>query len=62
MDAGELTVSSICGVGWLSRYNDGLWARRPGFDCRQSKILLFSTESKQALGLTQLLGVKVAGA
>jgi hypothetical protein len=38
----------------LSRYSDGLWAGRPGFDSRQRKeILLYFTASRPALGPTQ---------
>jgi hypothetical protein len=41
-------------LGYLGRYSDGLWARRPGFDSRQGQeIFLYSTLSRPALGSTQ---------
>jgi hypothetical protein len=39
---------------FYSRYSDGLWAERPGFDFqKEQNISLYSTASRPALGATQ---------
>jgi hypothetical protein len=44
----------LFGPGLLSRYSEGLWAGRPGFDSRKGQeIFLYSTSSRPALGPAQ---------
>jgi hypothetical protein len=46
--------SKIEEVGWLSQYNDILWAGELGFDSQQEQeIFLFSTVARPALRPTQ---------